>query len=50
MRINVIHEGGNYIEIDLTKEEIDNLVKGRYPSGNVFIDGKAYTISVGVVE
>lgn len=50
MQINVINEGGNYIEIDLKKEEIENLIKGRYPSQIVFIDGKSYTVSVGVSE
>lgn len=40
----------NYIEIDLTKEEIDNLLKGRYPSNRVLLSDRTYVISVGVKE
>ena len=38
----------NYIEVDLTKAEMDNIVKGRYPSRNVIIEGKVYIVSVGL--
>lgn len=39
---------GNYIVINLTKDEVENLVKGRYPSKDITIGDRIFTISVGV--
>ena len=52
MQIQLKHEDedGNYIEIDLEKSEIENLSKGRYPSNTLIINGKNYTVSIGIVS
>lgn len=37
----------NYIEIDLTDDELANLTRGRYPFNRTIIDGKPFMVSVG---
>ncbi len=40
--------GENYLEIDLTEDEIENLARGKYPYIRRDINGKEYVISVGL--
>lgn len=42
--------GDKYIEIDLKRTEIENLLKGRYPSCVATINNKKYTVSIGVSD
>ena len=37
-----------YIEINLTRVELDNIVLGRYPSKTVLLGGMSFVVSVGV--
>ena len=43
----ILEPDENYIEIDMTKEEIGKLLQGYFPSTEVIINGKKYRISVG---
>ena len=40
----------NYIEIDLTVEELENIKKGRYPIQKTNVAGTQFTFSVGLVR
>lgn len=41
-------ERTNYIEVNLTKKEIEELLQGYYPSGYCRVEDVSYCISVGV--
>jgi len=43
----ILEPDENYIEIDMTKEEIGKLLQGYFSSTEVIINGKKYRISVG---
>ena len=48
MKIKVEEMNGeNYIMIDITEEERENIKKGRFPTGTTTILDEHFTISIG---
>ena len=46
---NPFNDGMSYLEVVLTKEEIDNFLLGRYSRMETLIGNRKFTVSIGVI-
>lgn len=40
--------GPNYLEVDISLEDMENIKRGRYPSKQIKIAGEIFLVSVGL--